>query len=97
VVRYSHEAEDVPRPTNQNRITTMKRIKSTMTGWTKNGRRSYIHESKVEIKKVNGFWEIFGGAEDGYRYEIEIEKPLYSFTTKVNFYPPVFLVEIINE
>jgi hypothetical protein len=47
----------------------MKRIKSTMTGWTKNGRSSYIHESKVEIKKVNGFWEIFGGAEDGYRYE----------------------------
>jgi len=47
--------------------------------------------------KIGIIKDIVGNRIEGYRYEIEIEKPLYSFTTKTNFFPPVFLVEIIKE
>ena len=63
------------------------------------GKRCKVIESTIAgLTGKNGVIKaVHGNQKDGYRYEIEIEKPLYSFTTKVNFYPPVFLVEIINE
>ncbi len=42
------------------------------------------------IKNIHGNWK------DGYRYEVKIDKPLYSFNSNTTFYPPVFLCEIIE-
>jgi len=38
---------------------------------------------------------ISGDKRVGFRYDIILDEPLYSFTEKLDFYPPVFLVEII--
>ena len=39
---------------------------------------------------------VHGELPDGFRYEILLDEPLYSWQTKLNFYPPTFLVEVLK-
>jgi hypothetical protein len=38
---------------------------------------------------------VSGDQREGFRYHIELDEPLFSFLTKTDYYPPVFLVEIL--
>jgi hypothetical protein len=40
--------------------------------------------------------DVHGELPDGFRYEIELDEPLFSFTKKLNYFPPTFLVEVLK-
>lgn len=40
--------------------------------------------------------DVHGEMPEGFRYEIRLDEPLFSFKTKLNYYPPTFLVEILK-
>jgi hypothetical protein len=41
--------------------------------------------------------DVKGELPDGFRYEIKLDEPLYSFTKgKLDYYPPTFLVEVLK-
>lgn len=42
----------------------MKRSKSTLQGWKKDG-AEYVHERGTRVKKTGQLWEIVGGKNDG--------------------------------
>jgi hypothetical protein len=47
------------------------------------------------IGRIGTIKSVQGNDIDGYRYEIHLEKPLYDFTTKLDFFPPTFFCEIL--
>lgn len=39
---------------------------------------------------------VHGELPDGFRYEIELDEPLFTFIKKLNYFPPTFLVEVLK-
>jgi len=60
------------------------------------GRRCVITESAIAglTGQSGEICEVVGNDVDGYRYVVELVKPLFSFTTQTTYYPPVFLCDI---
>lgn len=61
------------------------------------GRRCIITESSHAglSGKECTIVDVRGNDFDGYRYEIKLDAPLYQFSTKLDYYPPVFLCEVL--
>jgi hypothetical protein len=61
------------------------------------GKQCKVIESVIAglTGKIGTIKDIHGNWRDGYRYEIELSEPLYSFKSNKVFYPPVFLCEIL--
>jgi len=61
------------------------------------GKRCKVLESAIAglCGKEGTIKSVHGDQTNGYRYCIEIDEPLFSFTTKRDFYPPCCLVEIL--
>jgi len=62
------------------------------------GRRCKVLDSAIagltgkEAEIIN----VHGQLPDGFRYEIKLDEPLYTFTNgKLNYYPPTFMVEVL--
>ena len=62
------------------------------------GKHCIIEESAIaglQGKKVL-IEEVLGNKKEGFRFKVNIGKPLYSWSDKTDYYPPWFLCKILE-
>ena len=62
------------------------------------GRRCKVIESPIAglTGKEATIMDVVGELPHGFRYEIKLDEPLYTFTNnKLDYYPPTFLVKVL--